>query len=729
MMRKSARILLGVAGVVLCCSLSASGQNAHYTGNRQPLAQTEYIHLPLGSVQPRGWLAKQLRIQADGLTAYINSEFPAPGWDHSYYEEGLVALSFLVDDPRLRSQAKAWVDQRLSRPPDSLWSHYIRHAMRYMIEYQEATGDQRIIPWMHEFYLRVKDQQPRGDRRQFKDRPPEDDGWDWSGGSDHLTPLIWLYNRTGDKALLDMADAQFRQEVDGMTEYFLNFPSQIRWKTPVGFQTTHGVDIAYKIKYPGLFYCLFPEPQYRQAVFEGITRLDTHYGQVGGRYTAHEHLAYPPERGREPTNGTELCAVVEYAYTTERLFEIWGDTSLADRLELLVYNCVPGTMTPDMWAHQYDQQANQVLVSDVKRDFDNDPTANIYGFAPHFPCCLDNMHQGWPRFVESMWMATQQNGLVAATYGPCEVRAKVGDQGRQVTITEETEYPFDGKVRLQLTLAEPTSFPLCLRIPGWAEGATVEIAGETSKPACQPGSVVELDRKWNDGDTVTLDLPLTIRAESRCNNSMAVLRGPLYYSLRIGMEYRECSPPREDADFLVPLKPRQDWAAKPAREKTGLPIFDWEIHPTTPWNYALVVDRAHPETAIQVIRNPVGDVPFGQKGEPLFRRVPPQDKEAFQQAPFHASVKDANGAKEQVAYQRVTYQQDEPVVLKAKARLLPEWKMLTRTKEGREVATSAASPPPSPVVSDEPEVNVELIPYGCARLRISEFPVVEAVRR
>lgn len=726
MMRKNVPVLLGFVSVVLCCNLPASGQNKHYTGNRSPLAQTKYIHLPLGTVQPQGWLQKQLRIQADGLTAYINSEFPAPGWDHSYYEEGLVALSFLVDDPRLRSQAKAWVDKRLSHAPDTLWSHQIRHGMRYMIEYQEATGDPRIIPWMHEFYLRVKDQQPRGDRRKFKDHPPEDDGWDWSGGSDHLVPLLWLYNHTGDKALLALAEAQFRQEVDGMTEYFLNFPSQIRWKTPVGFQTTHGVDIAYKIKYPGLFSCLFPEPRYRQAVFEGMTRLDKLYGQVGGRYTAHEHLAHPPEQGRAPTNGTELCAVIEYAYTTEKLFEIWGDPSLADRLESLIYNCVPGTMTPDMWAHQYDQQANQVLVSVVKRDFDNDPSANIYGFSPHFPCCLDNMHQGWPRFVESLWMATQDNGLVATAYGPCEVRAKVGDQGRQATITEETEYPFDGKVRLHVKVAEPTEFRLCLRIPGWAEGATVVMGSEKTKVACQAGSVATLKRKWHNGDTVTLDLPMKVRAETRFNNSMAVLRGPLYYSLRIGMDYRDAPAPREDADFLVPLKPRLDWAAKPAREKTGLPIFDWEIHSTTPWNYALVVDRAHPDAAIRVCRNPVGDLPYGHKNEPVIRRVSSDNKAAFDKAPFHAVVKGANGAKLTVAYERVAYGQDEPVVLKAKARLLPEWKMLARKVGGKEVATNAASPPLSPVVSQEPEVDVELIPYGCTRLRISEFPVVDA---
>ena len=71
-----------------------------------------------------------------------------------------------------------------------------------------------------------------------------------------------------------------------------------------------------------------------------------------------------------PAHGTELCTVVEEMFSLEELFEIFGDNSLADRLELLAFNSLPGTTTPDFWAHQYDQQANQVLVSGAKKRLD-----------------------------------------------------------------------------------------------------------------------------------------------------------------------------------------------------------------------------------------------------------------------------------------------------------------------------------------------------------------------
>ncbi len=146
-------------------------------------------------------------------------------------------------------------------------------------------------------------------------------------------------------------------------------------------------------------------------------------------------------------------------FSLEELYAIFGDNSLADRLELLTYNSLPGTTTPDLWAHQYDQQSNQVLVSGAKRNWStNGEYSNIYGLMPNFACCLANMHQGWPKFVESMWMATNDNGLALVAYGPSVVKAKVGN-GKDVTITEDTDYPFKGHVKLTINAEKRVRFP------------------------------------------------------------------------------------------------------------------------------------------------------------------------------------------------------------------------------------------------------------------------------
>ena len=159
----------------------------------------------------------------------------------------------------------------------------------------------------------------------------------------------------------------------------------------------------------GLWYQQSKDERFRNAVFDGIDKYDLNHGQVAGRFSGDEHLS-----GKSPDRGTELCAVVEYMYSLEELYAIFGDNRLADRLESLTFNALPGTFTPDMWAHQYDQQSNQVLVNGDKREWStNGEYSNIYGLMPNFACCLANMHQGWPKFAQSLWMATNDNGLIA----------------------------------------------------------------------------------------------------------------------------------------------------------------------------------------------------------------------------------------------------------------------------------------------------------------------------
>ena len=196
-------------------------------------------------------------------------------------------------------------------------------------------------------------------------------------------------------------------------------------------------------------------------------------------------------------------------YSLEELYAIFGENSLADRLELLTYNALPGTTTPDMWSHQYDQQSNQVLVTGAKRNWStNGDYSNIYGLMPNFACCLANMHQGWPKFVESMWMATNDNGLALVTYGPSVVKAKVGKE-KEVTITEETNYPFSGSVKLTISSIKPVRFPVYLRIPGWADSVTVKF--KTKSQIVKGGSTYRISERWKNGDQITIEIPMDIR--------------------------------------------------------------------------------------------------------------------------------------------------------------------------------------------------------------------------
>ena len=124
--------------------------------------------------------------------------------------------------------------------------------------------------------------------------------------------------------------------------------------------------------------------------------------------------------GLSPSQGVELCTVVEAMYSLELAAAITGDAAIADRIERIAYNALPGTFSDDMWAHQYDQQPNQIKCSLAKGPWtSNGPEANLFGLDPNFGCCTANFHQGWPKLNDSLWMATKDGGLAALIYAFC----------------------------------------------------------------------------------------------------------------------------------------------------------------------------------------------------------------------------------------------------------------------------------------------------------------------
>src|SRR4029078_4468579 len=104
--------------------------------------------------------------------------------------------------------------------------------------------------------------------------------------------------------------------------------------------------------------------------------------------------------------------VVEYMFSLEQLIAILGDAALGDRLEQITYNALPATFSPDMWPHQYNQQANQVqcIVAEDRVYTNNGPDANIFGLAPHYGCCAANRAQGWPERAAHLCRRSSHQG-------------------------------------------------------------------------------------------------------------------------------------------------------------------------------------------------------------------------------------------------------------------------------------------------------------------------------
>jgi hypothetical protein len=658
---------------------SRETENINYKGNPAPLMQNAYIKLPLGAVKPAGWLKSQLEAQAAGLTGNVDDFWPdlvnsswrggeGEAWERGpYFLDGMVPLAYLLDDKALIEKSNKWIQSIISSSRDTGWYGPAKNKDRWplsvankvLMQYYEATGDTNALNVLKKYF------------RYLHSSPPDWPDKDWRGvrAMENAVTGYWLYRQTGEPWILETIESIQKNSSDWTTYY-----EKFTWdsaasadkKIPLNWGpeglTAHVVNNAMAIKYPGLWYQQSMDERYKNAVYAGIEKYDLNHGQAGGRFSGDEHLS-----GKSPVQGTELCSVVEYMFSLEELYAIFGDNELADRLELLTYNALPATTTPDMWAHQYDQQSNQVLVSGVKRDWStNGDYSNIYGLMPNFACCLANMHQGWPKFVESMWMATNDNGLALVAYGPSVVKALVG-KGTEVTITEDTNYPFVGLITLKIETSKPVKFPLEIRVPGWADSLKITFKG---KSVIAKGSKnFKLSEKWKSGDQIRIEIPMDIRTEKRYNNSLSVLRGPLYFALRIEKEYKSVKINYDNFSYKGSV--------------------DWEITPKSAWNYGLLIDYKNISRGLKLTENKPGKYPFADKGDLVWS---------------------ADSAK------YIPVVDDAPLVLTARGIKIPEWTMKNN---------SADVPPLSPVKPvGDPEV-ITLVPYGCTRLRITEFPVMD----
>jgi len=579
--------------------------------NSKKIAPMAFHPLPLGSIRPLGWLRNQLRIQVSGLTGHLDEFWPdiadsewiggkAEGWERGpYWLDGLVPLAFLLDDKRLTGKARRWMDYILTHQHEDGWlgpTHYsnpkyqdydpwpIFVLLKAMTQYQEATGDTRIIPVMRRFLGRLD--------RLLDEKPLF--VWGKSRWADLVLSIQWLYERTHEACLLDLAAKVQAQGYDWRS-HFAEFRFKEKMKKEECVQSTHVVNNAMAIKQPAVWWRHSQDPNDRQAACKIMDTLDTNHGQVTGIFTGDEHYA-----GLNPSQGTELCAVVEYMFSLEVLLSIVGEATFGDRLERIAFNALPATFKPDMWAHQYDQQANQVLckATDNPVWVNNGPEANIFGLGPHFGCCTSNMHQGWPKLTTHLWMRSPDGGLAAVAYAPAAVDTQI--DGHAVHVRLETDYPFGEELELQVHTNEVVEFPLYLRIPAWARDATVQVGNE-EVTRVKAGAFHRVHRTWKGQERLRVHLPMPVKVSRRYHGSVTVERGPLVYALRIDDEWR--------------------------RIRGEEPHVFWEVYPKTPWNYGLEVDDVIPEKSLEFEKRAVGDCPFSPDGAPVAatvqgRRVP-----------------------------------------------------------------------------------------------------------
>lgn len=656
-------------GNVKVVSRPCSGESANYPSFRQPLAEAPLVKLPVGNVQPKGWLRVCLERQRDGLNGHLgeisawldkrNNQWLAEGGDHGweevpYWLRGYSSLAYILDDKEMQEEAQTWFEAVLANvgqdgfmgprnmegESPELWAQMV---MLWALQtYYEHSGDSRVPEVMTNYF---KWEMTVPDSCFLKGL------WQEKRGGDNLWSLLWLYNRTGDESILPLADKLHRNTSD--------------WTMEGDLPNWHGVNFAQGFREPAIYYMYSKDKKMLDAAYRNHDTMRRRFGQMpGGMYAADENARSGYD---DPRQGAETCAIVEQMASDEIMMGITGDPFWADHCENVALNSFTAAMMPDMRSLRYITSAN-MAISDEKLhgpSIDN----NLRGMLSMSPfssrCCQHNHGMGWPYYAEHLVMATADNGLATMLYAANETVAKVAD-GKTVRLLQTTNYPFDGDITLTVKTIQDVEFPLYLRIPVWAEDASVKVNGKKVKIGAANGKYVRIKRKWKDGDKVELSLPMKV---SGCvwkgnKGSVSINYGPLTLSLKIEENYERHD--GRDREFVQDDSHWQD----------GVDTSKWPcfvIKPASAWNYALKVDKDNLPVDFTVIKRawPVDNYPFTPQNVPL----------------------------------RFT----------AKGVKIPSW--------GYDATGMTDALPAAEAPRDSKEETITLIPMGAARLRISAFPI------
>jgi hypothetical protein len=209
------------------------------------------------------------------------------------------------------------------------------------------------------------------------------------------------------------------------------------------------------------------------------------------------------------------CGAYGHFKITRYLLCVTGDPSYGDSMETVLYNTILG-------ARPIQSDGTSFYYSDYNND------AHKFFHNDKWPCCSGTFPQITADYGISSYFATPR-GLAVNLYHPSRVSWK--QSGANLTLTQTTEYPNSGEVTLKITTDRNRSFPIALRIPGWAGPATRALINGHTAPglAPHPGTWLVMDREWRNGDRVelTFDMPLRlIPLDAAHPNMVAVTRGP-----------------------------------------------------------------------------------------------------------------------------------------------------------------------------------------------------------
>jgi uncharacterized protein len=412
-----------------------------------------------------------------------------------------------------------------ARYVDLPWSHEhycAGHLMQAAVAQARCTGDQELL----DVAVRLADHLAETfgpDRRHDVDGHPVVE-----------MALVELYRATADVRYLDLAQYFVDARGHGLMAGYGAEPTYFSDRVPVREQTTvegHAVravylaagatDVATELGDGELMAAV-------QAQFAAMVATKTYVtGGLGSRWDF-EAFGDPYELPADRAYA-ETCAAVGGVQWAWRLLLATGDPHYADVAERMLLNGFLAGVS--LGGSEYFYVNPLQMRGGAHADENRSPAHGRRGWFD-CACCPPNIMRTVSQ-LSGYFATTDEDGAQLHLYAPGTVRADVG--GGEARLEVQTDYPWDGLVRVEVADTPTADWTLSLRVPEWAEGARIAVNGDDHSVAA--GSYARVRRSWRPGDTVELSLPMEVRlvrADERVDavrECVAVERGPLVYAV------------------------------------------------------------------------------------------------------------------------------------------------------------------------------------------------------
>jgi uncharacterized protein len=419
-----------------------------------------------------------------------------------------------------------------------------------VVQVREAGERYRDLPWSHEHYCAghliqaaVAQVRCTGDRGlldvavRFADHLVETFGddrrHDVDGHPVVEMALVELYRETKERRYLQLARYFVEARGHGLMESYGQEPTYFSDRVPVRKQTTvegHAVravylaagaaDLAVELGDNDLLQALGRQFAHMLATKTYVT------GGLGSRWHMEsfgDPYELPPDRAY-----AESCAAIGGVQWGWRMLLATGNPAYADAIERMLYNGFLAGVS--LAGTEYFYVNPLQLRSDAHADEDRSPAHGRRGWFD-CACCPPNIMRTLSQ-LDSYLATTDDDGVQLHLYATSELTAAVADG--QVRLSIETDYPWDGVIRVRVDEAPAAEWTLSLRVPTWAQGAVVRDNGEHEVTA---GTYASVRRVWQAGDVVELVLPMGVRLVApderidAVRGCVAVERGPLVYAV------------------------------------------------------------------------------------------------------------------------------------------------------------------------------------------------------